>query len=231
MSDPDAYIMLVSSLPNPQALFLAKRPPLSRLRLDQRLRVLTEEDTVTLKLVEDALDWRLLPGLTADEEVLVRSKRALAEIESETLRLVVRDRMEIRTIISALRRRHRGDAAPAPGTPWGLGRWTRHIVQNWSDPGFRLGTGHAWVREADRLMKDNDTLALERLILELAYRLLKRRKAEHDFDLEAVVMYVLQWSIVTRWVIYNAEVAARRFEDLAEAGMADFVALSFEGDA
>jgi hypothetical protein len=36
---------------------------------------------------------------------------------------------------------------------------------------------------------------------------------------------------VTRWVIYNAEVAARRFEDLAEAGMADFVALSFEGDA
>jgi hypothetical protein len=80
-------------------------------------------------------------------------------------------------------------------------------------------------------MKDNDTLALERLILELAYRLLKRRKAEHDFDLEAVVMYVLQWSIVTRWVIYNAEVAARRFEDLAEAGMADFVALSFEGDA
>jgi len=43
MSDPNVYIMLMSSLPSPEALFLAKRPPLSRLKLDRRLRVLAPE--------------------------------------------------------------------------------------------------------------------------------------------------------------------------------------------
>lgn len=231
MSDPDAYVMLVSSLPNPETLFVAKQPPLSRLKLDQRLRVLTSEDAATLKLIEDALDWRQLPGSTSEEEVIARGRHALAEIESETLRLIVRDRLEIRTIIAALRRRHRGESAPAPGTAWGLGRWVGHITQNWTDPGFRLQAGYAWVREADRLMKENDTLALERLILEQSYRRLKRRESEHDFDFEAVVIYVLKWSIVDRWGRYNGEAAVRRFEDLAEVGMDSFAALFFDGEA
>jgi len=44
MSDPDAYIALISSLPGSGRLFVAKQPPLSRLRLDRRLTALTTED-------------------------------------------------------------------------------------------------------------------------------------------------------------------------------------------
>ena len=58
MSDPNAYVMLMSSLPSPEALFLAKRPPLSRLKLDARLRVLTPEDAHVLRLVEGLLQQR-----------------------------------------------------------------------------------------------------------------------------------------------------------------------------
>jgi len=230
MRETDPYIMLMTSLPSPAALFLAKQPPLSRLRLDQRLRVLTPEDRATLALVEQALNWRELPLEASEKDVVGRARHALAAIEDETLCLIVRDRFDIRTIVAALRRRHRGESAPAAGEAWGFGRWVDHIVRNWSDPAFGLSGGFAWVREADRLMKNSDVMALERLILEQAYRSLKRRKGEHFFDLVAVVIYVLEWSIVDRWGRYNAEAATRRFEELTEAGLGEYATLSFEGE-
>ena len=49
MSDPNAYVMLISSLPNPEPIFLAKQTPLSRLKLDQRLRVLTPDDAAAAR--------------------------------------------------------------------------------------------------------------------------------------------------------------------------------------
>ena len=228
MSDPNAYIMLISSLPSPEALFLAKRPPLSRLKLDSRLRVLAPEDARVLELTEGVLSWREIPIAMTDEEFVTRAKKTMQEIENETVRLIIRDRLEIRTCISALRRRHRGEQAPAPGTVWGFGRWTAHIARNWSEATFRLDLVYPWLREADRLLKEGDTLPLERLILERAWKSVNRRKAEHEFDFEAVVIYVIKWNIVDRWTRYNGEEAAKRFEELTEAALGDKAAL-FEG--
>ena len=36
MVDPDAYVALISSLPSSERLFVAKKPPLSRLRIFRR---------------------------------------------------------------------------------------------------------------------------------------------------------------------------------------------------
>ena len=234
MSDPDAYVMLVSSLPDPQALFLAKQPPLSRLRLDQRLRVLTAEDAERLKLVEEALNWRQLPMAASEQDVIDRGRAALSKVESRTLRLILRDRLEIRTCLAALRRRARGEGPPGDSA-WGFGRWVGHIARNWTEPAFRLERVFPWLREADRLLRQDDPLALERLVLELSYEKLKRQAGEHAFDFEAVVIYVLKWSIVDRWARYNAEAAARRFEDLTQAALVaalgEPAALAFEGGA
>lgn len=234
MSDPDAYVMLVSSLPDPQALFLAKQPPLSRLRLDQRLRVLTAEDAERLKLVEEALNWRQLPMAASEQDVIDRGRAALSKVESRTLWLILRDRLEIRTCLAALRRRAR-DEGPPSDSVWGFGRWVGHIARNWSEPAFRLERVFPWLREADRLLRQDDPLALERLVLDLSYEKLKRQAGEHAFDFEAVVIYVLKWSIVDRWARYNAEAAARRFEDLTQAalvaGLGERAALAFEGGA
>lgn len=234
MSDPDAYVMLVSSLPDPQALFLAKQPPLSRLRLDQRLRVLTAEDAERLKLVEEALNWRQLPMAASEQDVIDRGRAASSRIESEALRLILRDRLEIRTCLAALRRRARGEGPPSDSA-WGFGRWVGHIARNWTEPAFRLEGVFPWLREADRLLRQDDPLALERLVLDLSYEKLKRQAGEHAFDFEAVVIYVLKWSIVDRWARYNAEAAARRFEDLTQAGLVaglgQQAAVAFEGGA
>ena len=227
MSDPNAYVMLISSLPNPEPIFLAKQTPLSRLKLDQRLRVLTPDDAAVLHQVEDALRWDHLPIKLSEDEVIGRGRAALAQIDNDVLTRIIRDRLEIRTCVAALRRRQRGETAPSAGTRWGIGRWVNHIARYWTEPTFRLDGVFPWLREADRLLKDGDSMALERLLLQEAWQKLVRQAGEHQFDFEAVVIYVLKWNIVDRWTKYNAEVAARRFQDLTEAGLGRFAALTF----
>ncbi len=228
MSDPDAYVMLITSLPTPGPLFLEKQPPLSRLKLDQRLRVLTPQDAVTLRRVENALDWRQCPISLSEQDMIDRGREALSEIDNATLRLIVRDRLEMRTCVAALRRRARGEGPPGVDVPWGFGRWVGHIARHWTEPGFRLDRIFPWIREADRLLREDDPVAFERLHLEEAYKLLKRYGGEHPFDFEAVVIYVLKWTIVDTWARSNAEAAARRFEDLTRAGLGAFAELSIQ---
>ncbi len=229
-TDPDAYVTLIASLPSREELFVAKQAPLSRLKLDQRLRVLSDEDSAVLKMIEEALNWRSLSMKVTEKDVINRSRRVLQNVDNETLQQIVRDRLEIRTCVAALRRRAQGQGAPAKETPWGFGRWVDHIARNWTEPTFRLDGVFPWLREANRLMRAGDTIALERLVLEESDKRLRRLSGEHLFDFEAVVIYVLQWSMVDRWSRYNAEVAVRRFDDLTEAGLGRFASLSFEGE-
>ena len=225
MSDPNAYTMLLTSLPSPEALFLAKRPPLSRLRLEARLRVLAPEDAEVLKFVESVLHWGELPIEMTDEEVVARIKTAMAKIENETVRYIVRDRLEIRTCIAALRRRHRGEGAPSHGAAWGYGRWLSHIERNWNEEAFKLDRTFPWLREANKLLKAGETMQLQRLILEQSWKSAARYRGEHYFDFEAVVIYVIHWNIVDRWARYDKEQAAERFEELTQAALADQQAL------
>ena len=225
MSDPNAYVMLISGLPRPEALFRSKRPPLSRLKLDRRLRVLAPEDAELLKRVEQVLNWATLPITLTEEQIVARARAAMQSIDNETVRLIIRDQLEIRTCMAALRHRHRSEQAPAAGRVWGYGRWLAHIARNWSETSFRLDTVFPWLREAARLLKAGDSLTLQRLLLEQAWKNVSRQAGEHEFDFEAVVIYVLKWDIVDRWVRYNGEEAAKRFEELTRAGIGDYAAL------
>jgi hypothetical protein len=229
MADTDPYVMLITSLPTPEALFLAKQPPLSRIKLDRRLKVLSEEDARLLAMIEATLEWQHLSMDASDRDVIDRARRFVDDCENETLRTIVRDRLEIRTIVAAMRRRYRGESAPPSELEWGFGRWTGSIATNWNEAAFGLDHVFPWLREADRLMREPDTLALERLILEQSYRRLQRVITGHEFDFIAVVIYVLKWSIVDRWGRYNGEAAARRFAGLTEEGLGHYTQLSFEG--
>lgn len=230
MSDPDDYVMLMSSLPSPEGLFLSKQPPLSRLKLDQRLLALKPEDAKTLRLVEDVLQWHRLPMSITEEGVLARVRKALDEIGNEVLQQIIHDRLELRSCVAALRRRHRGEAPPASGTRWSFGRWQQHMARNWTEAAFKLDRVFPWLREADRLMKQADVMALERLLLQQAWRKLVRLSGEHEFDFEAVVIYVLKWNIIDRWGRYNGEAAVRRFDEMTEAGLGRHANLAVEGE-
>jgi hypothetical protein len=229
MSDPDIYTALVASLPSSERLFVAKQPPLSRLRLNRRLAALSREDAQTLALVERLLSWSEYDMADDIGVVIARTKIAMRDIPQSTLRALVKERMEQRTAIAALRMRNRGDSAPTGA--WGYGRWTKHIVSNWTDPTFRLDASMPWLRQAAALMERKDPQELERHMLDMTFKQLKRHAANHHFDFEAVVVYVLKWNIFDRWAQSNSEAAARRFSVLSLDALRDFPDLILEGEA
>jgi hypothetical protein len=123
----------------------------------------------------------------------------------------------------------RRDGISPPAGPWGFGKWTGHIVSNWSDPTFRLDAPMPWLREAVKLLEADDALGLERHLLEVAFRQLQRNGGMHHFDFEAVVIYVLKWNLFDRWAASDAQAAARRFAQLSDDALQDFPDLMLEG--
>ncbi|WP_170397558.1 hypothetical protein [Ruegeria arenilitoris] len=227
MSDPDAYIALVSSLPGSERLFVAKQPPLSRLRLDRRLTALTPEDARVLRVLEHALNWGDYDMDVTDAQAIERCKEALRDIPQPTLRKLFLERMDLRTTAAALRLRKQG-GSPSSGT-FGMGRWTRHIPANWTDPSFRLEGPMPWIKEAKQLLDAEDPLGLERLLLSVSHKQLKKHAARHLFDFEAVAIYVLIWNIFDRWAQSNAQDAVKRFEHLAQQAMAGVAEIDIDG--
>lgn len=228
MTAADRYTMLVSSLPAHAPLFSAKLTPLSRIRLEQRLRMLTPEDAAQLELVESALDWGRISDAENDGDVYALSRSILQSLRTRFLREIVRDRLELRTLVAALRRRRLGAPPPDPQERWGFGRWRAHIRRNWKDPTFQLERVFPWVSEANHLLQEGHWVELERLLLGYVWADLGRRSEGHYFDVEAVVIYVLRWSLVARWTGYEAQVAGERFRELVAQAMDDRVARALD---
>ncbi|WP_299747902.1 hypothetical protein [uncultured Tateyamaria sp.] len=227
MSDPDAYVALVSSLPSSERLFVAKRPPLSRLRLNRRLSALSEKHAQTLARIERLLSWSAYdPG--SDLNTLVgRAKILMSDLPHRTLRRIVDERMELRTAVAALRMRHGG--AKPPDGDWGYGVWTSQIAANWREPAFGLERSLPWLRQAGQLLEQGDPLGLQRHLLDVTFRQLQRHAGRHHFDFEAVVIYVLKWNIFDRWAKADSVAAAQRFTELSEDALKNFPHLQAEG--
>ncbi len=220
MTDSHRYAMLMNTLPYHGSLFAAKQTPLSRLRLQQRLRLLEPEDATRLATVSQLLDWTHQEQARSDIEIMAWARDQVAEIDNAFARDLVVWRLELRTLIAALRRRHHGEPSPH-NNRWGFGRWLGQIRRNWSEPGFRLEGVFPWLAEAERHIVANDALALERLLLGVVWSHLERISDGHYFDFEAVVIYLMRWDLIARWTSHDGDEAERRFAELVDAALAD----------
>ncbi len=223
MTHSNSYYMLVTSLPHLEPLFSTKQTPISRLKLDQRLALLEPEDAATLARIESLLLWGRLSMDQTDDDVVRRAHTVIARLDSDVLRGIVTARLELRTVVAALRRRQHGEATPAPGIRWGFGRWVDFIHRRWHEPHFGLERVYPWLTECKRLLDAGEVADLERHLLGVVWDQLSRVHAEHHFDFEAVVLYVLRWNIVARWSHYNGEAAVRRFARLVDAGLGEHI--------
>ena len=213
------YVMLITSLPYHGPLFGAHQTPLSRLRLNHRLRILDETDRQALRDLSSVLEW-IHQSMSVTNAELIAGARRFEETWGEGfLTDIMRFRMELRTLYTALRRRRRGESTAPAGLPWGYGRWVRHIERYWNEPGFRLQQVYPWINEAERLIETRDSLSLERLLLGIVWDYLTRISVGHEFDFEAVVIYVLRWDLIARWSSYDGARAVRRFNQLVDTGL------------
>lgn len=221
MSRPHQYIALVSSLPHLGKLFSRKEVPISEFRLRQRLKMLAPDHAALLRDMIEVTAWSGVARFDADLDVIRRAQQVTAALKDyPDLQHLVGARMETRTLIAALRRRRDGQETAGEIATWGYGRWLNLIRANWSDPAFGLGHFMPWVGEAHRLMQAGDHIAMERLALTQISRQLDHYGNLHEFDFEAVGIYVLRWIIVERWSRYNEQDARSRLDQLLEAALA-----------
>ena len=187
--------------------------------------MLSEKDAILLNQISSLIAWQQQPMERTDAQFIAEAKRFFEEVRNPTLREIVEYRLNVRTIVAALRRRHRGESNSPIGQPWGVGRWVNYIERHWSEPGFHLEVMFPWVLEANHLLNNNDSVALERLQFEVNWKMLERVGAGHYFDFEGVVIYLMRWSLVDRWTRYQGEVAVERFQKLVDTGLAKFTDL------
>jgi hypothetical protein len=220
MSERYRYITLVTSLPHLGRIFSQAEVPLSRFRLKQRMRMLDTGHYELLEKIVAATTWAGVSGFENDADVILTANRTIKALKDyPTLQHLVGARMETRTIIAALRRRHDGDDTAGDIDGWGYGRWRRSIKDNWTDPAFGLSHFMPWVSQAHTLLASGDHIAMERLVLTEIFRQLDHYGAPHQFDFEAVAIYTLRWVIIERWSQYNTEVARERLEELVSLAL------------
>ncbi|MEM9904826.1 MAG: hypothetical protein AAF921_07365 [Cyanobacteria bacterium P01_D01_bin.44] len=216
------YVTLMASLPPIGQLFEANQPPISQLKLNSRLKMLTARDTLRLDQIASLVAWRQQPMERSDAQFIAEAKRFFETVRNPVLREIMAYRLDLRTIVAALRRRHRGERVPPVNQPWGVGPWVSYIERHWTEPGFHLEVMFPWVLEANQYLDAQDSVALERLQFEINWKLLDRLETGHYFDFEAVVIYLMRWSLVQRWTSYDGAVAVERFGGLAESGLGRF---------
>jgi len=220
MSDQNRYTMLVCSLPHHGPLFGATRPPLSRIRLNRHLALLEPRDKTDYDTVSRLLDWSHQGRRRSDAELVRDAHRSIPELANPLAQEVVEWRLDVRTLLAALRRRRRGEKSPPAGEAWGYGRWVPTITRRWGEPNFGLDRVFPWVGQARTLLEADATVEMERLVMTAVWNELERRSEGHEFDFEAVLIYALRWDLVARWTRYHAEGASARFGYLVREGLA-----------
>lgn len=201
------YYTLLVSLPYLPRFDKADRLPITRERLLERLKMLEPEDYKLAEWVADFIAWRRQPlGRTNGEmQSLVK-----AIFESKSLKPLFECPVNIKTIMTALRRRERG----LPPQSWGIDPLVSHIEHNWEKPYFNLQSRFPWIIQALDYLQKGELLKLEYTLSNLFWKKLEFQLFKNYFGFEVVVAYLLKWDMLQQWLSYNKEKAQARFDQL-----------------
>jgi len=215
------YAMLMASLP-PHALSLwdIKNKRLSPVQLERHLSVLSVKDRQTLREIETVLHWAKMPTIEEEQQLIKNTQQLLMSLQNSFLNEVIVWRLNIRTIIAAIRRRKLNLTITEQQDSFGFGEVSAVIKKNWQVDDFSLAYRFPWIKEANQLFNNNETLALEKLLLNLSWQHYERLSQGHYFDFEAVIIYVLRWNIINRWAQNDEKKAMQQFELLVEQALA-----------
>ncbi|MGC3872538.1 hypothetical protein ACPF7Z_04620 [Halomonas sp. GXIMD04776] len=230
MSKRHQYIDLLSSLPALPATPFGREPlPISSIRLEHRLEALREAHRDSLQMLVTLFDWQYM-GLDISTGAYIQRYRQAAPLLAEHgVDDLVETMLEHHTLVTALRRRRRGDPAPSLGETWGFGPRLAHISTHWQVSLFGVGAVFPWLAEARDHLEQDRPRELERLLIEESWRRLARARRYDRFDFREVVIYWLRWRLIAAWQRYNAEAAQRRLQADIERGLGDYGAL-FAGE-
>jgi len=214
------YYTLVASLPPLTRFDRARRLPINRVRLFDRLSMLAPEDAEVVEHAAAFFGWH--PQAAAPEDrVLVEHHEALCRLagNASCFPSVLEFPFDLTTLLAGLRRRHLGRPRPVPGEPWGVGRFTGQIVRNWEDPDFRLAPIFPWLPRARELLEKGEALALQKLLFSRVWENMDRVSLDREFSFDAVLAYLFQWDLLDRWLTQKPDEANARFQGMVTEAM------------
>ena len=213
-----AYYTLIGSLPAlPRYFEEAERVPISRLKLDERLKMLVPHDAEVIDEMADFLVWERQPLERTDAEVVRHYDQFMDTVDSRFARDLIRRAITIRAIIVGLRCRRLQRDLPA-----GLANIVPQIARHWNRPDFQLGSQFPWITEVEAQLNGDVPFDLERKKLEIAWRYAKRLAEQYHFTFEAVVLYLIRWEMVYRWTRRSTEAGQEKFEQLVSETMGEY---------
>jgi hypothetical protein len=209
------YYTLLASLPALPRIEKAKILPMNEVRLRERLTMLTEDDAVLVRETVRFLRWQRQPVQRRDEEIIRLFDRILKKLKHHaTIAAMVELRMDLRTVMAALRRRHRKLPKPAKGEAWGAGAWVRHIELNWDDPDFKLNYVFPWIPPARTYLEKGETVQLEKHLMTVIWKKADQLAWNDPFSFDALIAYLFKWDILHRWLSNDSRAAKERFKSL-----------------
>lgn len=211
------YYHLVASLPHMPRTFEVEQVPISRIRLQQRLALLGDEDAAVVEQVQSFLQWDRQHPERTDEEVRREYARLMKTITNKLVRDIIGHRMDVRTITSGLRRRRLGLPPPA-----GVGQYVEHIASHWEHPDFRLVGEQPWIPLFQQHLDANEPLKAERQLLLATWKRWVQLADRFYFSFETILLYLARWEIVDRWTRLNESAGRQRFETLLTETLGDY---------
>lgn len=184
--------------------------------------MLRDDDAKTLQQLSDFLAWDRQPTDQTDEQVVRRYEQLRRRILHPLLWEIVEHRINVRTIVAALRHRHSGDGPPA-----GVGPLVEPIRRHWQEPQFGMRPRFPWIENFSEQMLAGNAVEAERVLFECTWEFRRRMAANFTFSFEAVLLYLAQWSIVDRWTSRSIEAGRARFDQLIEETLGDYATLKF----
>lgn len=215
-----SYYTLVASLPPLPLHFDVERVPITRPRLEERLRMLEPAEHAVVDQWDRFVRWDQQSIDRTDEDVAEKYKQFEKEISYSTLWHMIEYRMDVRTIVAAIRRRRVGLPAPS-----GVGQWVEHIRRNYQHPDFQLQERFGWVSKFATFMDSGDALAAQRLLFESNYQHWSRMNQQYTFSFEAVLLYLARWEIIDRWTSRDSQAGQERFHTIITETLGEYAHL------
>lgn len=217
------YIELLCSLPNLVDPFRHHRPGISRVQLQKRMNMLDLSDQHWIHKLGEAFHWGRIALDEDERQIIANANRFLNDVTHGDIREWLRWRMDARTIVAALRRRNRGEDAPAVGEIWGYGGYVRHIRQHWASPSFNLESRFHWLPEVVDYLGKGESFLAEKTLLSAVWSFYNMQTPQTLYGFSAVVLYVIKWDLVDRWCQYDAAQARINFDKLVSQTLAQSV--------
>lgn len=203
------YYTLLASLPTMPADYRQPHVPISRPRLEDRLAMLDEENRLLVDLLFALMAFDTSAAAQCDPEKRALHERLIAAMPDQATREPVELWIDAMDIAAAHRARQQKKEPPAM-----LGSYADHIKRHWQHPQFNLGLRCSWIAKVGQRLENAQIVQAEDAVYQAIWQQLRRYGERHYFSLPALVTYLIQWHLVSRWAVRDKKIGADRFTSL-----------------